>query len=360
MNNPGKLLTIVVPSYNTEKYIDRCIPTMLRHRMRQELELLLVNDGSSDRTLPKLLAFAQTYPGTVRVIDKTNGGHGSVINTGIREARGKYFKVVDGDDQVDSRNLERLLCCLRQMDADLVVNPYVVRNMQTGRKKTVRYHAAACQELDFDQDAAGIREIGIHAATYRTQLLRDNHIRVRENCFYEDTEYNLYPVCYVKDVCILDFPVYVYHTGTAGQSVSPQNAYRNRKMHQVVIRDCCSYYMRNTGLPGPKRVYMERIICKRILSQYLIYLKNMQIPAASGGRQMAADRRELQQWDQWLKEKFPYFYAQTNHFPISWLRTRRRVCYLSIYSMYFLYSKAMKWNLAYRVPGFGRRKDQQI
>lgn len=337
----------MVPSYNTEQYIDRCIPTMLRHRKRQELELLLVDDGSSDRTLQKLLSFRQAYPETVRVIHKKNGGHGSVINTGIREARGKYFKVVDGDDWVVSRNLERLIGCLQQTDADLVVNPYVVWNMGTGRKKTVRYHAAKYRALNFDLAAERIREIGIHAAVYRTRLLRDNHILVRENCYYEDTEYNLYPVRYVGQICVLDFPVSVYRTGTADQSINPQRAYQNRDMHQAVIGDCCSYYMHSAGLSGPKRIYMERIICRRILSQYLLYVKHSQINTAAGRRRLAsrrmrAEEEELLQWDQWLKENFPYFYKRTNHFPISWLRTGHRICYLSICGMYFLYSRLLR------------------
>lgn len=339
----SRLLTIVVPSYNTERYIGRCIPTMLRHRRRLDLELLLVNDGSSDHTLQKLLAFERAYPDTVRVIDKKNGGHGSVINAGIRKARGKYLKVVDGDDWVVSRNLERLLCFLEQTDADLVVNPYVVWNMETGRKQTVRYPHTAGRTLDFGLVAGKIREIGIHASTYRTQLLRGHHVSVRENCFYEDTEYILYPVRFIERVCVLDFPVTVYRTGTAGQSVHPERVYQNRKMHWLVIADCCSYYMRSTGLSAAKRRYMERMICRRILSQYLLYVKHTQSSALQGGRrissQVAADLEELLLWDRWLKEKYPYFYKKTDHFPISWLRTGRGFCYLGICGMHALYSR---------------------
>ena len=81
-----KILTIIVPSYNTEAYIDECLPTMLKHRYRKQLELLLVNDGSRDGTLEKLKQYEQSYPDTVPVIDKEIGGHGSVINLGIRKA----------------------------------------------------------------------------------------------------------------------------------------------------------------------------------------------------------------------------------------------------------------------------------
>ena len=194
------ILTIVVPSYNTEKYIDTCIPTLLKHRMRHKLEILLVNDGSCDHTLSKLLRYERDYPDTVRVIDKQNGGHGSVINIGIKEARGKYYKVVDGDDWVISRNLERLICCLDKGNYDLVVNPYIKQNVNTGQRKAVCFQAEKYRKLDFDSIAGWFSEIEIHAATYRTELLRKNHISVRENCFYEDTQYNIYPIRYVSSI----------------------------------------------------------------------------------------------------------------------------------------------------------------
>lgn len=341
MNQQEKILTIVVPSYNTEKYINTCIPTMLNHQMCGQLEILLVNDGSCDHTLSKLLRYEQAYPDTVRVIDKTNGGHGSVINIGIRQARGKYFKVVDGDDWVISRNLERLICCLNQGTYDLVVNPYIKLNVNTGRRKTVSFHGRKYRRLDFDSAACLLSEIEIHAATYRTGLLRKNHITVRENCFYEDTQYNIYPIRYVKSIYLLDFAVCVYRNGTKDQSIYPEKAYENRFMHKAVVMDCCNYYMKNKDISLPKRMYIERIIRRRILSQYLLYMKNRDTYAGNSIRRFCcidrrADYKELLEWDRELKESFPYFYKKTNYFPISWLRTRRMSVYRMIYRMYFL------------------------
>ena len=121
-----KILTIVVPSYNTELYIDECLPTIISSKSIDDIEILLVNDGSTDNTLKKARYFEELYPQSIRVIDKENGGHGSVINRGIKEATGKYFKVIDGDDWVDTAAFNQLVSCLKRVDVDLVMNPYII------------------------------------------------------------------------------------------------------------------------------------------------------------------------------------------------------------------------------------------
>lgn len=338
MMQQEKILTIVVPSYNTQQYADTCIPTMLGHQMRGQLEILLVNDGSCDQTLSKLLRYERDYPDTVRVIDKPNGGHGSVVNLGIREARGRYFKVVDGDDWVIGRNLERLMHDLKTVRSDLVVNPYLRHQENTGRNKKAGFHVPKNQELDFTAIADRFSGIGIHAATYRTQLLRENRIRVRENCYYEDTQYIIYPACFVKTVYVLDFPVCVYRVGTQEQSIHPQKAFDNRRMHQKVVMDCCRYAVCHPDLPLPVRRYIGRIICRRIRSQYLIFMKNQKTPDKIPLKESAKIYRELLVWDRLLQVRFPDFYARTGRFPVTWLRSGRLSCFLAVRGLYRLYA----------------------
>ena len=100
----GKILSITIPSYNVEKYIDKCVQSMLVDSILDDIEILIVNDGSKDSTPEIAKGYVEKYPQTVRLIDKENGGHGSTINAGIREATGKYFKVVDGDDWLNTEN----------------------------------------------------------------------------------------------------------------------------------------------------------------------------------------------------------------------------------------------------------------
>ena len=101
IKNVEKILTITVPSYNVEKFLENTLDSFVDERVLDAIEVLVVDDGSKDRTAEIGKGYEAKYPGTFRVISKENGGHGSTINRGIKEARGKYFKVVDGDDWVD-------------------------------------------------------------------------------------------------------------------------------------------------------------------------------------------------------------------------------------------------------------------
>ena len=121
-----KILTVTIPSYNVEAYLEDCLESFVNSEVMDDIEVLIVNDGSSDNTAKIAQRYVDKYENTFRLINKENGGHGSTINTGVREAKGKYFKVVDGDDWVDTRSfiscislkrlsVKRLLICMQQL-----------------------------------------------------------------------------------------------------------------------------------------------------------------------------------------------------------------------------------------------------
>ena len=114
-----KILTVTVPSYNVQAYLEDCLESFVNSEVMDDIEVLIVNDGSSDDTATIAERYVSKYENTFRLINKENGGHGSTINTGAREARGKYFKVVDGDDWVDTRSFIRLVKLLKEIDADI-------------------------------------------------------------------------------------------------------------------------------------------------------------------------------------------------------------------------------------------------
>ncbi len=118
----GKLLTIAMPCYNVEAYLERGLGSLADDRFADDLEVLIVNDGSTDSTKEIALRYVESHPTIFRLIDKENGGHGSGINAGIAHAAGTYFRIVDGDDWVDTDNLATLLDRLRSIDSDIVVD----------------------------------------------------------------------------------------------------------------------------------------------------------------------------------------------------------------------------------------------
>lgn len=232
----NKILTITVPSYHTEKYMDECLPTLLDKRINDSLEILIINDGSTDGTLAKALAYEKLYPQTIRVIDKENGGHGSTINKGIELATGKYFKVVDGDDWVNTDQLVKLVDVLNTVEADIVVSPYEDHNMDTDTIEKQDYINQTHGEIiSYDELLGRSNRLPMmHATTFKTAILKENNIVIDEKMFYVDMEYITFPMPYLRTAVYLDFPVYCYRMGTAEQSVNPRNFVKNRAMHRHV------------------------------------------------------------------------------------------------------------------------------
>ena len=122
----GKILTIVIPTYNMEKYLDKCLSSLIMPRNMDDLEVLIVNDGSKDSSLQIARRYEALYPQTFIVIDKDNGNYGSCINCGLKNASGKYFKVLDADDSYNTENLCNYLDFLRYLDIDLIMSDFLI------------------------------------------------------------------------------------------------------------------------------------------------------------------------------------------------------------------------------------------
>lgn len=106
----GKILTLLIPSYNMEKYLINCLTSLIVHeKLMKKLEVLVVNDGSKDKTSEIAHRFEKQYPDTFRVIDKKNGNYGSCINRGLKEANGQFIKILDADDTFETSNFSKYL-----------------------------------------------------------------------------------------------------------------------------------------------------------------------------------------------------------------------------------------------------------
>ena len=211
----SKVLTVVIPSYNVEAYLADTLESFISEEIMEDVEVLIVNDGSKDSTPEIAEQFEQRYPQTFRLINKENGGHGSTINRGIEEAKGAYFKVVDGDDWVDTEDFTEMVKRLRNETADYVVTKYYKVNDKTKEKTVEAFpYFEEHPSCTFDE-CAGQSEIPMHALVIRTAILQDHHIRLDEHCFYVDNEYITFPVPYVEKVQYYDLTVYMYRLAVA-------------------------------------------------------------------------------------------------------------------------------------------------
>lgn len=224
-----KLLSVVVPCYNSEKYMEKCIHSLLSGGT--ELEIIIVDDGSVDRTAEIADKYAEHYPEIVKVIHQENGGHGEAVNTGLRHAAGLFFKVVDSDDWVSISALREILGTLEsfageQQLVDMVISNFVYEKEGAKHKKTMRYRSAFPQNKVFIWDDVKFLRKGqyilMHSVIYRTKLLRECHLQLPEHTFYVDNIFVYHPLPYVRTMYYLDVDFYRYYIGREDQSVNEQ------------------------------------------------------------------------------------------------------------------------------------------
>ena len=222
-----KVLSVAVPCYNSEDYMERCIDSLLAGG--DEVEILIVDDGSEDRTGEIADDYEKKYPNIVRVIHQENGGHGEAVNTGIRNATGLYFKVVDSDDWVDRESYEKILSALdfliRSTDTvDMLISNFVYEKQGVKRKKAVNYRSFFPKEQVFGwNEVKHLRKgkyILMHSVIYRTKLLKDCGLELPKHTFYVDNLFVYQPLPYVKKMYYLDVNFYRYFIGRDDQSVN--------------------------------------------------------------------------------------------------------------------------------------------
>lgn len=259
------VLSIVVPSYNSADYLHHCLDSMLP--VPADVEVIVVNDGSTDDTAAIAESYAVRYPGRFVVVNKPNGGHGSGINTGLRQARGQYLKVVDSDDWLAPEPFQVLVSALRRLVADgsrtdLVVTNFVYDKQGKRRKHVMRYGNVfpVGQTVTWDQTRRfrSSQYLLMHALTYRTGVLREFGIDLPEHTFYVDNLFAYGPLALTRTVHYLDVDLYHYYIGRPGQSVNEavmiKRADQQLKVNRLMIGHLPS---RDVPLPGRLRAYLE-------------------------------------------------------------------------------------------------------
>lgn len=287
-----KLLSIVIPAYNVEKYLDEAMAPYLKLKNPERIEVLIVNDGSKDGTLSLAKKYENEYPDFIKVIDKENGGHGSTINAGIREATGKYFKVVDGDDWVDTKALEHLLEIMEQSNSDMIATGFVIVCQDVDQKEVIHIENVDYgKEYHFKDICAQIDYIRMHSTIFRTEILQKNHVELDEHCFYVDVEHDLYPLRWIDTITFYDELLYRYRIGRPGQSVSMKGMVKNRENHERVLRHVLKM-VDEYAFPETVKEYIMKKLEVMVSLQYstLFYL----------GVNSAA-KKELMAFDHWLK-----------------------------------------------------------
>ena len=273
------VLTIVIPAYNVEAYLEKCIHSMIFHRNVNKTEIIVVNDGSTDGTLKIAEKYEKLTNGVVRVINKENGGHGSTINIGIANAKGKYFRLIDGDDWVDSENLAELVDKLEQESADIVLTKGSYEYVEQAEFVNIidydMLHEGTLYHFeDLLYPGYGFATYGplLTTGNYRTEVLKKAQFKISEKRPYVDMEFNSFALRYVDTVKYYDLDIYRYLIGRTGQTVSRDFWKKKYKDHQYVIFNILKTVQSMSDYSAAKRQYVyEHIIAQMSDSQVFMF-----------------------------------------------------------------------------------------
>lgn len=262
-----KYISFAIPCYNSEEYMEHAIESILK--AGEDVEIIIVNDGSKDHTSEIAKRYEKQYPTIVKAIDKENGGHGDAVNTGLLHATGLYFKVVDSDDWVEETSLMKILETLRDLVAqnqmvDMLVSNYVYEKVGAKHKKVIHYQNVMPEEQIITWKDMGYFRLGqyilMHSVIYRTELLRMCRLELPKHTFYVDNLYVYYPLPYVKNFYYMNVNFYRYYIGREDQSVNEANMIKRLDQQFFVTKTMIDMYQMNK-IPNKKlRNYMTNYL----------------------------------------------------------------------------------------------------
>lgn len=265
-----KLLTIAIPCFNSQDYMEHCIKSLLVGG--DDVEILIVDDGSKDATPEIADSYARRYPTIVRAIHQENGGHGAAVNTGIKNATGLYYKVVDSDDWVDEEVFLSVLEKLRQLVSsgeavDMLIANFIYDKVGAKHKKVMRYTSMFPTDKVFGWNDVKLIKKGhyllMHSVIYRTEMLLKCKLELPEHTFYVDNIYVYHPLPYVQKMYYMDVDLYHYYIGREDQSVNEEvmigRIDQQIKVNKIMIEDYDLWRISNKRLRKYMFNYLEII-----------------------------------------------------------------------------------------------------
>ena len=299
----AKLLSIIIPTYNMEEYLRRCLDSLILENEDdcQLLDIIIINDGSTDSSSCIGHEYENRFPNVFRVIDKENGHYGSCVNRGLKEAEGKYVRVLDADDYLDCNIFPVFLRALSEADSDVFISDYKKVNEEGMVKRNVHFKGLVEKKKSVVTSMFANMRMQTHAVAYRTELLKRIDYRQSEGLLYTDQEWMFLPFANCKSYYYLpNLPLYNYLLGRKGQSV-------DRKVHCKHIGDevkglyvMIDQYLDNREkLDEIGRKYLEGRLRRRMRVIYSSYLLRYYL---------VLSRRDLISIDEYIKLKSEHIY----------------------------------------------------
>lgn len=234
----NKVLSVVVPTYNMEAYLPRCLDSVIREDVPDTLEVIVVNDGSKDRSLEIAKDYQTKRPDIISIIDKPNGHYGSCINAALKIATGKYFRPLDADDWFDTDALIAFLKELANTDVDLALTSF--RCIRKTRE-VIFSQINAEYNTEYTPNDTNIWDkqktmfLTMQAFTYKLIVLKESGLKHSEGINYTDTEYVFYPLQKTRKIRLFNLCLYNYDLTRDDQSMNPAVASKNHSQLAQIV-----------------------------------------------------------------------------------------------------------------------------
>lgn len=296
-----KLITFAIPCYNSESYMAHCIESLLP--VKEDIEIIIINDGSKDNTAKIADQYALKYPDTIKVVHKENGGHGSGVNKGLELATGLYYKVVDSDDWVDETALKKVIKTIKSFLkkkelVDMLVVNYVYEK-EGKRSKVVNYQKVLPENKVFGWDEVGKFKPGsyllMHSVIYNTKFLKSTKLTLPEHTFYVDNIFVYYPLSYIKTMYYLNVDFYRYYIGREDQSVNEAVMIKRVDQQIFVTKTMIDFF-------NPYDYWQDNKRCAKYLIHYLDIMMSVSTILLQLENTLEAKAKKKELWE-YLKNK---------------------------------------------------------
>ena len=319
-----KLITFAVPCYNSESYMSHCVESLLSGG--KDVEIILVDDGSTDGTGAIADRYAAAHPDIIRVIHQENGGHGEGVNQGLANASGLYYKVVDSDDWVNETSLSHVLETIREhlrsgWQVDLYITNFVYEHIEEGYQRVVEYSKVfPVEQICTWGGIKGFKQwdyMMMHSVIYRTEALKESGVHLPKHTFYVDNIMVYQPLPHMKTLCYLNENFYRYYIGRDGQSIEEDVMIRrvDQQIRVTKIMLNCYSYAELAKLPRPLYKYMINYMSK------IMCITSMFLLLADHKNGTEVHKKERDQLWQEVKERDPKFYRRLRTQVVSWCAT---------------------------------------
>ena len=304
-----KYISFVVPCYNSEEYMEKCIESLLIGK--DDVEIIIIDDGSKDNTGKIADKYQKKYPKIVKVVHQENGGHGEGINTGLKHATGKYFKVVDSDDWLDEEAYKKLLKEIKHIDTDLVVCNYVYTYTDGRSDHTISfanvYEEGKVLTWDDIHKFKVTQYPSLHSMMYKKSVLDKSNIDLPKHVFYEDNLFIYLPLVNTKTILYLDLDLYRYYIGRADQSVQESQMIK-RSSHQVLVseRVCTAYDL--------SEIKNKKL--RKLMTRECIFLITIGVVFSRLAFTKEGEKQYKELWKS-VKEKNPKLYRRMRYFSMA-------------------------------------------